>query len=80
MTVIEMLLILIVTGGVLWYVRHYTTTHKHKWQYMFSAGNSNEYNWFYCPGCMAQSVARMNKDGAIEIEVYDLKKPWRPKK
>lgn len=77
MTVLEILLILIVILSILIYLRT-TRKHKHKWQYMFSGGEDNMFNWFYCK-CMAQSVAQINKDGKIEVQFYEVKKPWRPK-
>jgi len=78
MTILEILLILIVVFAILIYIRK-TRKHKHLWIYMFSGGDSNMFNWFYCPDCMAQGVAQINKDGKVEIQVYEVKKPWRKK-
>lgn len=80
MTIIELLLIFLVIGGVLWYIRRGNNKHKHKWIYMFTGGPDNDFNWFYCKDCMAQSVAKMANDGLIELRVYEIKKPWRTKK
>lgn len=48
--------------------------HKHKWQYMFSAGDGNMYNWFYCTDCLAQCVATLdNTTGKVGIEYFETK-------
>jgi len=80
MTIIELLLLIFVILGVLWYLRRGKNTHTHKWIYMFTGGSGNDFNWFYCKDCMAQSVAKMNNDGLVELTTYEIKKPWRPKK
>jgi hypothetical protein len=55
--------------------------HKHKWQYMFSAGDGNEFNWFFCEICMAQSVAKLDSNnGLVELQVFESKKPDKKKK
>ena len=79
MTVIELLLILLAVGGGVLYLRQ-GRKHVHKWRYMFSGGESNTYNWFYCTECLTQCVAKINNTGMIELQYYEVKKPWRPKK
>jgi len=80
MTILEITIILVVIFGVLYYIRRGQKHTRHKWQYMFSAGESNMYNWYYCTECMIQCVAKITDEGMIELQNYEVKKPWRPKK
>lgn len=48
--------------------------HKHNWKYMFSAGDNNAYNWFYCNECLAQCVATLDTStGKVVLEEFALK-------
>jgi hypothetical protein len=50
--------------------------HRHKWAYMFSAGDGNTYNWFYCTECLTQCVASLdNSSGKVGIEYFEIKPP-----
>lgn len=55
--------------------------HKHQWRYMFSAGDGNEWNWFYCTTCMGQCVAKLDTNtGLIELQTFEVKKPDKKRK
>jgi len=55
--------------------------HRHKWIYMFSAGDGNEFNWYYCPDCMGQAVANLDSvTGLVSLQVFEAKKPDKKKK
>lgn len=48
--------------------------HKHKWAYMFSAGNANAFQWYFCTDCLAQAVGTLDTGtGKVSIEVFGIK-------
>lgn len=55
--------------------------HKHKWRYMFSAGDANAYQWFYCSECLSQAVGTLDTGtGKVTIETFGLKPKDRKRK
>jgi hypothetical protein len=76
MILIELLLILVALGVVLYFIRK--RAHKHIWIYTISA-KDNSYNMFYCSGCMRYAKAVFDDNGKIVVRIYEIKKPWRKK-
>lgn len=40
--------------------------HKHRWNYMFSS-TDNEYNWFYCTDCLAQTCTKIDPEKKVVV-------------
>jgi hypothetical protein len=69
MNIITIIILIIIIYGVIIYFR---SKHKHEWVYS-SSSKDNEYQWYYCPGCLMRSRSRIGENGLVYTQQYKLK-------